>query len=63
VKSVLVLSGDATDEELLQQEAIDEMDLFLALTNDDEDNIMGASLAKRMGCKRVVALDQPPRLR
>jgi trk system potassium uptake protein TrkA len=56
VKSVLVLSGDATDEELLQQEAIDEMDLFLALTNDDEDNIMGASLAKRMGCKRVVAL-------
>jgi trk system potassium uptake protein TrkA len=47
-----VLSGDATDEELLQQEAIDEMDLFLALTNDDEDNIMAASLAKRMGCKR-----------
>jgi trk system potassium uptake protein TrkA len=41
---------------MLQQEAIDEMDLFLALTNDDEDNIMGASLAKRMGCKRVVAL-------
>jgi len=56
LKSVLVLCGDATDEELLQQEAIDEMDLFLALTNDDEDNIMAASLAKRMGCKRVVAL-------
>ncbi|MBK7675670.1 Trk system potassium transporter TrkA [Accumulibacter sp.] len=56
LKSVLVLSGDATDEELLQQEAIDDMDLFLALTNDDEDNIMGASLAKRMGCKRVAAL-------
>jgi trk system potassium uptake protein TrkA len=56
LKSVLVLNGDATDEELLQQEAIDEMDLFLALTNDDEDNIMAASLAKRMGCKRVVAL-------
>jgi trk system potassium uptake protein TrkA len=56
LRSVLVLSGDATDEDLLEQEAIDEMDLFLALTNDDEDNIMGASLAKRMGCKRVVAL-------
>lgn len=54
--SALVLRGDATDEELLQQEAIDEMDLFLALTNDDEDNIMAASLAKRLGCKRVVAL-------
>ncbi|HRD89250.1 MAG TPA: Trk system potassium transporter TrkA [Accumulibacter sp.] len=56
LKSVLVLNGDATDEELLQQEAIEEMELFLALSNDDEDNIMGASLAKRMGCQRVVAL-------
>ncbi len=56
LRSVLVLNGDATDEELLAQEAIEEMDLFLALTNDDEDNIMAASLAKRMGCKRVVAL-------
>ena len=52
----LVLLGDATDEELLEQENIAEMDLFLAVTNDDEDNIMAGSLAKRMGCKRVVAL-------
>lgn len=52
----LVLLGDATDENLLQQESIDETDLLLALTNDDEDNIMAASLAKNMGCKRVVAL-------
>jgi trk system potassium uptake protein TrkA len=52
----LVLAGDATDEELFAQENIDEMDMFLALTNDDEDNIMAASLAKRLGCKRVVAL-------
>lgn len=56
LQSALVLHGDATDEDLLQQEAIDSMDLFLALTNDDENNIMAASLAKRMGCKRVVAL-------
>lgn len=52
----LVLLGDATDEELLEQENIAEMDLFLAVTNDDEDNIMSGSLAKRLGCKRVVAL-------
>ena len=52
----LVLLGDATDEELLEQENIAEMDLFLALTNDDEDNIMSGSLAKRLGSKRVVAL-------
>jgi trk system potassium uptake protein TrkA len=52
----LVLTGEATDEHLLAEENIDEMDLFLALTNDDEDNIMAASLAKRLGCKRVLAL-------
>ncbi|MCF8198029.1 MAG: Trk system potassium transporter TrkA [Sulfuritalea sp.] len=52
----LVLCGEATDENMLAQENIDEMDMFLALTNDDEDNIMAASLAKRLGCKRVLAL-------
>lgn len=56
LKDSLVLAGDATDEELLEQENIADMDIFLALTNDDEDNIMSASLAKRMGCNRVVAL-------
>ena len=52
----LVLHGEATDENLLTQENIDETDMFLALTNDDEDNIMAALLAKRFGCKRVLAL-------
>ena len=52
----LVLKGDATDEDLMEQENISEMDLFLALTNDDEDNIMAATLAKRLGCRRVLAL-------
>lgn len=56
LKNALVLLGDATDEELLEQESIAEMDLFLALTNDDEDNIMAGSLAKRLGCQRVLAL-------
>ncbi|PKO42519.1 MAG: Trk system potassium transporter TrkA [Betaproteobacteria bacterium HGW-Betaproteobacteria-4] len=54
--NTLVLLGDATDEELLERENIAEMDLFLALTNDDEDNIMSGSLAKRLGCQRVLAL-------
>jgi trk system potassium uptake protein TrkA len=52
----LVLVGEATDENVLAEENIDEMDMFLALTNDDEDNIMAASLAKRLGCQRVLAL-------
>jgi trk system potassium uptake protein TrkA len=53
---VLVLNGDATDEDLLQQEGVHETDLFIALTNDDENNIMSALLAKRLGARRVIAL-------
>jgi len=52
----LVLNGDATDEELLGQENIAEMDLFVAVTNDDENNIMSCLLAKKMGARRVVSL-------
>jgi trk system potassium uptake protein TrkA len=52
----LVLQGDATDEDLLDQENVAAMDVFCALTNDDEDNIMSALLAKRMGASRVIAL-------
>ena len=55
-EDALVLCGEGTDENLLAQENIEEMDMFLALTNDDEDNIMAASLAKRLGCPRVLAL-------
>jgi trk system potassium uptake protein TrkA len=53
---VLVLEGDATDEDVLEEEGIEEVDLFLALTDDDEDNIMSSLLAKRMGARRVLAL-------
>ena len=53
---VLVLQGDTTDENLLGDESIDEIDLFLALTDDDEDNIMSCLLAKRLGARRVLAL-------
>ncbi|MDR0234539.1 MAG: Trk system potassium transporter TrkA [Zoogloeaceae bacterium] len=56
LKDSLVLYGSAMDENLLEQENVAEMDLFLALTNSDADNIMTTSLAKRMGCARSVAL-------
>jgi len=52
----LVLNADSTDEELLENENVHETDLFLALTSDDEDNIMSCLLAKRMGARRVLAL-------
>ena len=54
--SMLILTGDCADEDLLLEESVGEMDMFLALTNDDEDNIMSAMLAKRMGAGRVLAL-------
>jgi trk system potassium uptake protein TrkA len=51
-----VLTGDVTDEELLQTENIGDMDVYCALTNDDENNIMSSLLARRMGARKVVAL-------
>jgi trk system potassium uptake protein TrkA len=53
---VLVLNGDATDEDLLTQEGVQDADLFVALTNDDENNIMASLLAKRLGARRTIAL-------
>jgi len=52
----LVLRGEGTDADLLDGEGIADTDLFLALTSDDEDNIMSCLLAKRMGARRVLAL-------
>jgi Trk K+ transport system NAD-binding subunit len=54
--SMLILHGDGADEDLLLEENVGEMDLFLALTSDDEDNIMSSMLAKRLGAGRVMAL-------
>ena len=54
--TALVLHGDSTDEDLLEHERVHDTDLFLALTSDDEDNIMSCLLAKRMGAQRVLAL-------
>ncbi len=56
LKHTLVLVGEGADENLLSAESIEEMDCFLALTNDDENNILSALLAKGMGARRVLAL-------
>jgi trk system potassium uptake protein TrkA len=54
--TALVLNGDVSNEDLLGDENVDETDLFVSVTNDDEANIMSALLAKRMGARRVIAL-------
>jgi len=56
----VVLNGSATDQELLLDENIDRADVFLALTNDDEVNIMASLLAKRLGTKKVMTLISNP---
>ncbi|GAA6144761.1 Trk system potassium transporter TrkA [Thalassolituus maritimus] len=52
----VVLHGSATDKSLLEEENIENTDVFCALTNDDEVNIMASLLAKRHGARKVMTL-------
>ena len=52
----LVLHGDSSDEDLLQDEDVGGMDLFIAPTSDDQDNTLPSMLAKRLGARRVISL-------
>jgi trk system potassium uptake protein TrkA len=54
--NTVVLQGDASDEDLLISENIENTDVFCAITNDDEANILSAMLAKRLGARRVISL-------
>jgi trk system potassium uptake protein len=56
LEHTIVLQGDAADGELLLEENIEQTDVFCALTNDDEANILSAMLAKRLGAKKVMSL-------
>lgn len=60
LESAIVLEGDAADEELLIEENIDSCDVFCALTNSEEANILSAMLAKRLGASKVMALINKP---
>ncbi len=60
LSSTTVLHGDAADEELLLEENIDSADVFAALTNSEEANILSAMLAKRLGAHKVMALINKP---
>ncbi|MDH5301664.1 MAG: Trk system potassium transporter TrkA [Gammaproteobacteria bacterium] len=56
LKRTIVLHGDAADANLLLEENIENTDVFCAMTNDDEANILSAMLAKRLGAKKVMAI-------
>jgi len=56
----VVLKGSASDQQLLQEENIEDTDVFLALTNSDEANIMASLLAKNLGAPKVITLINKP---
>jgi len=58
LRHTTILQGDASDSRLLSEEHIEDIDVFIAVTNDDEANIMSAMLAKKMGAKKTMVLIQ-----
>ncbi len=54
LNKVVVLHGDGSDQELLNEENVQEMDFVITLTNDEEINILGSLLAKRMGARKTI---------
>jgi trk system potassium uptake protein TrkA len=60
LEKAIVLHGDAADEELLIEENIDSANVFAAMTNSEEANILSAMLAKRLGAHKVMALINKP---
>jgi trk system potassium uptake protein TrkA len=58
LSKTIVFHGDASDSSLLSEENVEQVDAFIAVTNDDEANIMSAMLAKRMGAAKAMVLIQ-----
>ena len=56
LENCLVIYGDGTNTELLDEESLDQMDSFIAVTGDSEDNIMSSLIAKSKGINKTIAL-------
>lgn len=54
LNKAIVLHGDGSDQGLLSEESISEIDIVVALTNDEETNILASLLAKRMGARKSI---------
>ncbi|MBN2397271.1 MAG: NAD-binding protein, partial [Deltaproteobacteria bacterium] len=52
----ICLHGDGTDQDLLKEENIQDADYFIAVTDDEEANILSALLAKQLGAKKTISL-------
>ena len=62
VRKTTVIHGDGTEPQVLSEEGIEDGDAFLAMKDDDEDNIISALLARRLGARKSVALVNRPEL-
>jgi len=60
LNKTIVIRGNASDQDLLLEESVEDTDIFIAVTNDDEANIMSSMLAKRLGARKVMALINNP---
>lgn len=60
LRKTIVLEGNAANKDLLLEENIESTDVFCAVTNDDEANIMASLLAKRLGARKVLTLINNP---
>jgi len=56
MSDTIILHGSALDKDILEEASIDNVETFVAVTNDDESNILGSLLAKQYGCERVITL-------
>ncbi|UCH80441.1 MAG: Trk system potassium transporter TrkA [Nitrospiraceae bacterium] len=56
LKKSVILNGDGSDQKLLEEENIQNMDVFAAISNNEELNIMASLLAKSLGVKRVITI-------
>lgn len=56
LRNTMILHGDCTDEALLHEEMIEDVDLFCAITNNDGINLISAGLAKKLGAKKTICL-------
>ena len=56
LKKTIVLRGNGTDRSLLEEENIKDVDVFIAVSENEQNNILVSLLAKRLGAKKVISL-------
>lgn len=56
LRKSIILHGDGTDQQLLQEENVADMDVFISATNNEELNIMASLLAKKLGVPKTITV-------